>query len=868
MVKNSDEQNRAKHYFGNDVISNNESLTFSDVMQVMKNVNGDKYTDYLNLNKLEWLKRKGIIETEKQKNKIVVTKRGLSQLSDWLDGQVVSNAKKNFWVSGIRNNPVWDDKKHKKVKGDPFTKSYVLNSYEVMVWQRNFYYDVSIDGDYDNIKSVLIQRFESEKPEDMTEEEWYKNLDDWLLSYWKNEVFRDIQDCFRRVNIPGKCFYIFHDRDKITIYKVLKNNVLTEIDSDEFKQLALKGYDKFIADTKDKPIHCHGIMVFDEPVGYRDVYDTMNISSEENLKPPYDVKDVSGAFQYLLHETDEARRDGKYNYSRNDLNYVEYKQVDNGIELVYEDPIKDGIHWYELYYRKFPERSEYIKDMVREGVWSDKTAYEIASKYLKERDNNKLVESKSLELQNAQYLRNQALKFKSGERLMKRKNIAIVGSSSSGKTALATNWAKMRGLHESDFFESGSKQDGMADDMFGNYNGQSVGLFHEFESMQVGTFKQVFDLDNIGNVSRKLVKSVPYLSELNIFTAATEVDDLLANFLQYSKGGSVFQNSLVFGNGKGKRGFKGLSDDIETCSEYTQVGRRLIFLKINGSKIEVYRFIRIIDRNGNMVLRRFKNKGGSPCVNYALVGVVDGYNIKDFEGDSYDMYQKRVGICRDTVEKIERLLDEKEAWRPFDVDESKNKFLFDKCLNDTEEAFKSAVNETVENFYKSHYSRLRIAFVPWNLLYQLYKYSTFAEFTPGRLLGKAEFEDEFKKIIAGNESMVELTRSKYASSILGMVYEPLVYKYLSGDNIKKFSYFETYNISSDGVFRPRNKDIPQKPSGVLTFSHLSGEYYDKVFNDIIKKVFDERKKQYGEVDSVKFSKLQIQAEVYREEQRK
>lgn len=865
MQKNKDEEKRSDYYFGK--LSQNSMLNFSDVLQHLKNNHGDKYSDYLNQSKLEWLKRKGIIETEKQKNKIFVTDRGLEQLANWIDGQVVSNAKKSFWVSGIRNNPVWDNKKHKRVKGDPFTKSYVLNRYDVLVWQRNFYYDVTVDGDYENIKNILIQKFDSEKPDVVSEDDWNKNRDDWLLSHWKDEILTDVQSCFD--GVTGKCFYIYHNKDKVMIYQVFENGKLAEIDADEFKKLALAGYDKFIVDTVDKPIHCHGIFVFDEPIEYRDVYAKLKISSEENLKPPYDLTDVSGAFQYLVHETDDARKDGKHNYDRSELNYVERKLVDDKVETVVEVPISSGIHWYELYYRKFSDRSEYIKDKVREGVWSDKTAYEVAEKYLKERDNNKLVESKSLELQNAQYLRNESLKYKAGERLMNRKNIAIVGGSSSGKTALATNWAKMRGLHESDFFESGSKQDGMADDMFGNYNGQSIGLFHEFESMNINTFKQVFDLDNIGNVSRKLVKSVPYLSQLNIFTAATEVDDLLANFLQYSKGGSVFQNTLVFGNGKGKRGFKGLSDDYETSSEYTQIGCRLIFLKINGSKIEVYQFVRIIDRNGNMILRRFKNQGGTSCVNYFLVGVVDGYNIKDFEGDSYDMYKKRVSIARATIEKIENLLDEKNAWRPFDVDESKNKPLFDKYLNDTEEAFESAVNETVENFYKSYYSRLKIAFVPWNLLYQLYKYVTFSEFVPGRLLGKAEFELEFRKLILADVSMVELSRSKYGSKILSMVYEPLFYEYLSGDVLKKFPYFSTVSISTAGSYKPDRADIPQKPSGVLKFSHLSGKYHEKIFKEIISKVIDERKNKYGAefVEPAKVSKAQIESEDYWKEQR-
>ena len=104
MQKNKDEEKRSDYYFGK--LSQNSMLNFSDVLQHLKNNHGDKYSDYLNQSKLEWLKRKGIIETEKQKNKIFVTDRGLEQLANWIDGQVVSNAKKSFWVSGIRNNPV------------------------------------------------------------------------------------------------------------------------------------------------------------------------------------------------------------------------------------------------------------------------------------------------------------------------------------------------------------------------------------------------------------------------------------------------------------------------------------------------------------------------------------------------------------------------------------------------------------------------------------------------------------------------------------------------------------------------------------------------------------------------------------------
>ncbi|MGT2936023.1 plasmid mobilization protein [Streptococcus caprae] len=100
-----------------------------------------------------------------------------------------------------------------------------------------------------------------------------------------------------------------------------------------------------------------------------------------------------------------------------------------------------------------------------------------------------------------------------------------------------------------------------------------------------------------------------------------------------------------------------------------------------------------------------------------------------------------------------------------------------------------------------------------------------------------------------------------------MVYEPVIYEYLSDDVRKKLPYFSRQSTGAGGG-KIDEEILPQKPSDVLKFNNLSGRYRPEVFKGIVEKVHDESEKQYGFVDESKFSNVQIKSEEQYNQNRK
>lgn len=843
---------------------------------------GDDTLKYKQL--LELIKDGKIDSIQNGTRNYQITKKGWEELCEYVKtSQQKKKQKKSdgkFYHNEILNNPVWDDKKNKLKDGKPFEKDYVLKSHKILTCTCNQVYDITIAGDWDDVKSsVKYDLFKTAIPLVCGKEKYNKKKHQAKVfekaselaknpSYWKAIIDKRIREFLKSLEIKGKAFVIYHDKDKIKQYYILEDGEKIILKSKDEIDEARSEEKQVYAEMIDKGLHVHIIFMFDEDVDYYKVYKAMNVSSEKNLEPPYQKKSYAGAFQYLVHETEKAIEDLKYNYKRSELIYYEYDhEKDN---FIYENPISNHIHEYELYYREMNERVDYIKDNVQLGVWSVSDGYIVAKKFLSERDNNKLVENQTLEKQRERYLRNMVSKYNSGKKVMRRTNFAIMGVSQSGKNALAENWAKMKVDKGDDYFVSTPDMDGLAKDPFGRYNGQRVSVFNEFTEMPAPAFKNAFDKDNVGNVPRKGREGIPFVSELNFLTTADEPLDMIANMLQYSKGGKNYQNSLSL-NHKPKRGFAGFSDEYHARSEYVQIGRRLNFLKINGDKIEVYQFVIINAVNEPYILRKFVNEDGSSLVNYRLVDVINGYNIADYpkvqndkKVDEYN-YKKRVEIAQNVAMKIEKSLDKHNAWDPLVVSERDNKVLFDQIMNDTQSAYGSSVNETVQVFFDEHYSKVKIPFLSWGLLYDFYARMTFYDFKSVKPLDRRDFEREFRELIKENISMAEFERFKFGGRLMHTQTD-----YYLTDNLSQENYRQKYKFLFTFDYRSSKISKESQLNGVLDMKHVRPfdpinpyRYEDYVqggvtkddFKKISQKVYDKRMADYGFVNRMLFDEI-------------
>lgn len=855
MVLEEDEAfyERVDHYFG----QHSEDMTFKEVAICL-----NKY-DFVNDGKLRNLANKGVIQTKKEGSRVKLPPEGLVDLADWVDNQLVKKAEKLFYRKGIYNNPVWDDKNNKVKGGDPFSQIYVTGQYDILAFQRNFEYDVTIKGDMTEIKSYLVKQYDTYVDEVNDENKRLNRTDPkylpkllrtWLFEWWCNDVVLSIKKLFTECNVYGKCFFILHDKDKLQKRAVLdENGDFKFIDDDEFKSLTLSGEKEIYALDVPKPEHIHGIVVLDRAVDYDKVYRILKISSEDNMKPPYNFNDIQGMFKYLIHDTDDARKEGKYLYSKSKLNYIEYynhvvyeddgKTV-NSCYPEFKDKLEDGINYYELFSRSMNKRVEYIKSMVQLGDWSEKKAREVAKLYLEETNANKLIESRALIKHTAEFLVNEEEKYKANEKTMDRFNFLIVGGSETGKSALAENFAQAVGRNNTDFFKSVPKAEGGMDDSFGRYNGQTSGIFNEFKSMDLDSFKDIFDRRGIGNVNIKKLSSVPYIAKYNFFTTAKEFVDVIANILQFSKGGKHrFQNSMIIKNGE--RGFNGLADNFDVASEFTQVGRRLICLKIVDQTVQIYQFVNITDENGRNILREFPNPDGFSAVNFKHVGTVDGYNIMDYDGQIL----KQIDIAQTVVQGIKETLDETGAWHSANVSALENKTEYDNLIKNTDYPFESNVNETVRYFYDQVYSRITIAVIPDDLLYMLYRRNTYAEFITVKPLDRKDFETEFDKIIMENQSMVRLSKSKFAGDILKSSSCKYLKTQLSTWELQhRFDYI--FDMGGTSVSFKSMDKAPDRPRGcVLDFKHIKvygaevGGYKPEQIDKMMDKVKKQRMKE-------------------------
>ena len=811
--------------------------------KVIELINKEFETNVLNYKKLRHLIDIERVEAVQRGNRNYITDKGLEQLREYVQEELLKKKlkaeKDTFFHAEILNNPSYDDKNDVLFNGQAFTEKYVLQKHKILTATVNRHYDLTVDGSWLNVKkkykrglfnqalkNLNIRKYDYDKHKTIVNDEINRLVQ--VPNFWIEKVTERLKELLRTVGCNAKVYYILHDKDQIQKFGIKTSIGFKELEDEELEKERLAGTEIF-SKMVDKELHFHFIFMFEEEVEYSTVYKAMGISSESNLVPLYNPKNYAGSFQYLVHETDKAIKDLKYNYARSELRFMKYDK--RKAKIIEEFPIRDHIHEFELNYREMSDRVEYIKENVQFGVWNVNEAYAVCKVFLDERSNNKVVETQVLEKQREQYMRNEAEKIRNGKRMLKRMNIMILGESNSGKTALADNWAKMKIGKSDEHFVSTPDMDGLAKDPFGRYKGEKSAVFNEFTDMPINAFKNAFDKDNVSTVPRKGREGIPYIAEWNFFTTAVEPCDIIANMMQYQRGGKDYQNSASL-NDKHKRGFDGLNDEEATRSEYVQLSRRVHILKIKGDKIEVYQFVYLESNDEKYVLRKFVNEDGSYLVNFRHVGTVDGYDIAQYPNVPHDEaqnnlnYNKRVEIARNVATKIEDLLNEKKAWGILVVNEKRDKALYDKIINDTKPAFGSAINETVLNFYESYYLEIRIPFVSWKVLHDLYSSVTFDDYKIGRPLNRGDFEREFQILIAENQNMCELTRSKLGGELMWNQTDELIRTHLTGLRfIKKHPYIHAIDENGHYPIVKRESQV----NGVLNLEHIRP--YDPLFPD-------------------------------------
>lgn len=352
--------------------------------------------------------------------------------------------------------------------------------------QRNYEYEVKeID---ENTGELVL------KENAPTEEEWKQQVIDEFSEFGKNSEF---------------CYFIFHDQDSLT-------------------------------NGKKKPLHVHIVAKFKNAKTIRSLMKQLNISRAENISS---VKSYKGTLMYLLHITNQARKDGKFVYSMNDLymygseiidderfKFKHYNKMTGGdlddereikreieermkeiLNDVLENGTKIGKSLVDDLKKEYPENH---KDVV-------KTYYDYANKFLRAEEDHftDLANKKSM----------------NGRKL---KNTYICGPGGSGKTQLAVALAKLyadeRGVHK-----ASPKSDGKTYDAGDGYEYQKVTVFNEMIGglFNPREFMNTFDQYDFSSMPSRQ-KNVKWLSDYAFMTSSKTFERFRNETFRYAKGGS------------------------------------------------------------------------------------------------------------------------------------------------------------------------------------------------------------------------------------------------------------------------------------------------------------------------------------------
>ena len=400
-------------------------------------------------------------------------------------------------------------------------------------------------------KGVAAQRNYDFETHDYNEEtgEKVKKENAPTEEQWKKTVIEEITEIANQDNV-SYCYFIFHDSDR------LENGRL-------------------------KPLHVHIVIKFKNARRMGALMKLLKVSRSENISP---VKSYKGALGYLLHITEQAKKDGKFIYSQREL-YMAGEEIPESEKLRYAHFDKIAKSGDKLDKDTKEEIENDVFDMMTE-VRKKGTEPNINDLYDKydtqdERLVTKIYYSHNSKMSKAEndYFKD-AIKYtkKNGRNLV---NIYISGPGNTGKTTLA-NALGYHYCDERGVYSAPSKSQDKTYDPFGKYEYEKVTILNEMVGglFEPREFLNMFDPMHYVPVSAR-GEDVHWVSDTMIMTSSISLERFRNETFRYAKGGKDMVEQDFDGN------LKMINDtDIKNVAyQFTRRFSHKIDIKHKGSHL-------------------------------------------------------------------------------------------------------------------------------------------------------------------------------------------------------------------------------------------------------------------------------------------
>lgn len=412
----------------------------------------------------------------------------------------------------------------KRQKDDDFLSARVLG----VTAQRNYDFETH---DYDEEKGKV------KKENAPTEEQW------------KKTVIEEITEIANQDNV-SYCYFIFHDSDR------LENGKL-------------------------KPLHVHIVIKFKNARRMGALMKLLKVSRIENISP---VRSYKGALGYLLHITEQAKKDGKFIYSQREL-YMAGEEIPESEKLRYAHFDKIAKSGDKLDKDTKEEIENDVFDMMTE-VRKKGTEPNINDLYDKYDTQDERLVTKIYYSHNSKMSKAENDYFKDAIKDIKKNgrnlvNIYISGPGNTGKTTLA-NALGYHYCDERGVYSAPSKSQDKTYDPFGKYEYEKVTILNEMVGglFEPREFLNMFDPMHYVPVSAR-GEDVHWVSDTMIMTSSISLERFRNETFRYAKGGKDMVEQDFDGN------LKMINDtDIKNVAyQFTRRFSHKIDIKHKGSHL-------------------------------------------------------------------------------------------------------------------------------------------------------------------------------------------------------------------------------------------------------------------------------------------
>lgn len=400
-------------------------------------------------------------------------------------------------------------------------------------------------------KGVAAQRNYDFETHDYNEEtgEKVKKENAPTEEQWKKTVIEEITEIANQDNV-SYCYFIFHDSDR------LENGRL-------------------------KPLHVHIVIKFKNARRMGALMKLLKVSRSENISP---VKSYKGALGYLLHITEQAKKDGKFIYSQREL-YMAGEEIPESEKLRYAHFDKIAKSGDKLDKDTKEEIENDVFDMMTE-VRKKGTEPNINDLYDKYDTQDERLVTKIYYSHNSKMSKAENDYFKDAIKDIKKNgrnlvNIYISGPGNTGKTTLA-NALGYHYCDERGVYSAPSKSQDKTYDPFGKYEYEKVTILNEMVGglFEPREFLNMFDPMHYVPVSAR-GEDVHWVSDTMIMTSSISLERFRNETFRYAKGGKDMVEQDFDGN------LKMINDtDIKNVAyQFTRRFSHKIDIKHKGSHL-------------------------------------------------------------------------------------------------------------------------------------------------------------------------------------------------------------------------------------------------------------------------------------------